>query len=164
MTITLSLSAIGLLIFLDFLNEVYSGMNQYDLIEAFIIEGGILTTITLTIRYIWNRFQNETHDKDSIHQDLLSIKDEVEKWKEMTQFLSENYRIYVEQQMEKWGFTKTEKEIAHYLLKGLSSKEMATLRNSSDRTIRNHCQVIYQKSNLKGKSEFMAFFLEKILK
>ncbi|NQV72139.1 hypothetical protein HQ496_03375, partial [bacterium] len=48
-------------------------------------------------------------------------------------------------------------------LKGYSHQEIAHIYERSERTIRQHAGVVYQKSNLSGRAELAAFFLEDLL-
>ncbi len=50
-----------------------------------------------------------------------------------------------------------------FLLKGLSLKEIASLRNTSERTVREQARSLYRKSGLPGRSSLSAFFLEDLL-
>ncbi len=56
-----------------------------------------------------------------------------------------------------------EQEVALLLLKGFSLQEIAHIYERSERTIRQHAGVVYQKSNLSGRAELSAFFLEDLL-
>lgn len=67
------------------------------------------------------------------------------------------------QQLDAWGLSKSEGEIAILLLKGKSSKEIAAIRHTSERTIRNQCQAIYAKSGLGGRHEIAPFFFTELL-
>jgi len=49
------------------------------------------------------------------------------------------------------------------LLKGLSHKEIAAMRQTSERTIREQARAVYRKSGLAGRSSLAAFFLEDLL-
>lgn len=49
------------------------------------------------------------------------------------------------------------------LLKGLSTKEIAAVRASSERTVREQARSIYSKGGLTGRSALSAFFLEDLL-
>lgn len=69
--------------------------------------------------------------------------------------------IAVEKEFSLWGLTATEKEVALLLLKGFSPDEIATLRNTSTKTIRNHASSIYHKSECKNRYELAAYFLMK---
>ncbi len=56
--------------------------------------------------------------------------------------------------------TAAEQEIGMLILKGLSHKEVASLRGTTEATVRQQAQSIYQKSSLPGKTAFSAYFLE----
>jgi DNA-binding CsgD family transcriptional regulator len=49
------------------------------------------------------------------------------------------------------------------LLKGLSLKEIASVRGTKEMTVRQQASSIYNKSNLGGRHEFSAWFLEDFL-
>jgi DNA-binding CsgD family transcriptional regulator len=69
----------------------------------------------------------------------------------------------IDKQMSHWGFTPAEKEVGLLLLKGFSFKEIASFRETSERTARQQSLEIYKKSGLAGRAEFSAFFLEDLL-
>jgi DNA-binding CsgD family transcriptional regulator len=62
-----------------------------------------------------------------------------------------------------WALTPTESDVAMLLLKGLPFKEIAVIRQGSEKTIRNHALKIYQKSGLPGRTELFAYFFEDLL-
>jgi DNA-binding NarL/FixJ family response regulator len=49
------------------------------------------------------------------------------------------------------------------LLKGLSLKEAAEARQTSERTVRQQALAVYRKAGLAGRAELAAFFLEDLL-
>jgi DNA-binding NarL/FixJ family response regulator len=49
------------------------------------------------------------------------------------------------------------------MLKGLSHKEIAAARATTETTIRQQALAIYRKSGLGNRSELSAFFLEDLL-
>lgn len=53
--------------------------------------------------------------------------------------------------------------MAFLLLKGMSLKELAELRGTSEKTARAQSMSIYAKAGLSGRSELSAFFLEDLL-
>jgi DNA-binding NarL/FixJ family response regulator len=158
-----ALLLISCLILIDILHEVYSGVKFEDLAETAFIEGSILATTFITVAYILRLFNKEKVLKESIQKDLISTQNEAEKWKNKSDYLVKSYREFIDKEFTKWKLSKSEQEVAALLLQGMSSKDIATRRSTSDRTIRNQCQVIYQKSNLKGKNELMAYFLKQVL-
>ena len=59
----------------------------------------------------------------------------------------------VEQLFEKARLTDKERTVAHHLLAGLSSNEIAELEQNSPRTIRQHVSQIYAKCNVGSRAE-----------
>lgn len=64
---------------------------------------------------------------------------------------------------KKWKLTKAESEIAGLLLKGLSLKEIATIRASNENTVRSQCTSIYRKSKLSNRSQLSSYFLDNLV-
>lgn len=69
----------------------------------------------------------------------------------------------IEGQFQKWGLTAAEKEIALFLVKGLSTTEIANIRNKSEKTISNQSSAIYKKADVTGRHELAALFFEMLL-
>ncbi len=69
----------------------------------------------------------------------------------------------IDQQLTKWNLTVAEKEVAFLLLKGLSLKEVADVRKTTEKTARVQSMAIYSKAGISGRSELSAFFLEDLL-
>ncbi len=56
-----------------------------------------------------------------------------------------------------------EREVALLLLKGLSHKDIADVRRTSEKTVRQQSLAVYRKAGLSGRAELSAFFLEDLL-
>jgi DNA-binding CsgD family transcriptional regulator len=69
----------------------------------------------------------------------------------------------LDEQFERWGLTGAQREVALLVLKGLSYKEIAGLRETSEHTVRNQTLAIFRKAGLAGRAEMAAFFLEDLL-
>lgn len=72
-------------------------------------------------------------------------------------------RIFGDQitkQFAGWSFTESEAEVALFSLKGFSAKEIANLRNASEKTVRNQLTSVYKKSGTTSKISFVAWFME----
>lgn len=68
--------------------------------------------------------------------------------------------VVLKKQFEEWELTQTEKEVAMLLLKGLSFKEIAAVRNTLEKTVRQQASSIYRKSGVSGRHAFSAWFIE----
>lgn len=69
----------------------------------------------------------------------------------------------IEHQCDRWGLTEAERSVAVLLLKGLSLKEIADARGTTERTARQQANAVYRKAGLGGRAELSAFFLEDLL-
>jgi DNA-binding CsgD family transcriptional regulator len=98
-------------------------------------------------------WQTRAHDAE---QDVV-------RWKQESQDLLAGLGQAIDRQFAEWQFTDAEREVGLLLLKGLSFKEIADVRKTSERTVRQQAGELYRKSSLRGRSEFSAFFLEDLL-
>jgi DNA-binding CsgD family transcriptional regulator len=62
-----------------------------------------------------------------------------------------------------WKLSASEREIALLLIKGLSIQEIADIRVTKPGTIKSQCSAIYRKSEVKGRNELVAYFVEDLL-
>ncbi len=69
----------------------------------------------------------------------------------------------IDNQLDRWQLSPAEKEVALLLLKGLSHKEIAAARSITEATARQQARAVYKKSDLGGRSDLAAFFLEDLL-
>jgi hypothetical protein len=96
-------------------------------------------------------------------QDLKKARAETSRWQQEEQYLLNNLRKAINRQFAQWNFSPTDKEIAFCLLKGLSLKEIAKLKDSTFNSIRQQAHVLYQKAGLGGRAQLSAFFLGGLL-
>jgi len=75
----------------------------------------------------------------------------------------EGLGVYIKVQFDEWDLTPAEQDVALFLLKGLSMKEIAKARDVSERTTREQATIIFRKTNLSGRAALSAFFLEDLL-
>ncbi len=88
---------------------------------------------------------------------------EAEQWKQRSKKWIEGLAQEIDQQMDRWNLTPSEKDIAFLLIKGLSTKEIASVRGRSEQTVRTQAAAVYAKSGVSGRSELAAWFLEDLL-
>ena len=69
----------------------------------------------------------------------------------------------VTRQFSEWMLTGSEVEIGWLLLKGLSLKEIAIVRSTQEKTVRQQASSIYKKAGVSGRHAFSAWFIEDIL-
>lgn len=69
----------------------------------------------------------------------------------------------IQDDFEKWGLSTAEQEIALLLLKGLRLQEIADIRNTSERTVRQQASSIYRKGRLESRTDLSAYFIEDLM-
>jgi putative tricarboxylic transport membrane protein len=62
-----------------------------------------------------------------------------------------------------WRLSDAECDIAWFMLRGLPMREIATLRGTSERTVRQQAQSIYRKAGLEGRSDLAGRVLERFI-
>ena len=145
-----------LLVGLDIIDDLSHGSSLGHVAQ----EAVIVFLCALGATYLVYKYVRERSQKILIKQDLTQARSDLEKYRNETKHLVSGLSQKIDQQFEAWGFSTAEKEVAMLLLKGLSNKEIAQVRNTSDKTISQQTTTIYQKSGLHSRSELSAFFLE----
>lgn len=69
----------------------------------------------------------------------------------------------IDEQFSEWQLTTSERDVGLLLLKGCTLKEIALLRGTAEKTIRQQASAIYQKSGIPGRHAFSAWFIEDLL-
>jgi len=84
-------------------------------------------------------------------------------WRDETRVLLKGLGEAIDRQFLAWKLTEAERDVGLLILKGLSLKEIAAVRVTSERTIRAQARAIYAKAGLSGRAALSAFFLEDLL-
>ncbi|MFN3785431.1 MAG: helix-turn-helix transcriptional regulator [Thiothrix sp.] len=98
-----------------------------------------------------------------LHQQLHQSHARLSDLDKKLQQASRGYAQIIHEQLDSWGLTPTEKAVALLLLKGLSFEEIAAIRATKEKTVRQQAIAIYRKSGLNGRHEFAAWFFEDFL-
>lgn len=128
-----------------------------------LLEGSIATFVLFGIFYVLKDSLSTRNVLLETNQQFSAYRVEAEKWRLESRKYVEGLSTAIDQQLIKWGLTPAEKEVAFLLLKGLSLKEIADVRSTSEKTSRVQSMAIYSKARLAGRSELSAFFLEDLL-
>lgn len=106
------------------------------------------------------RLQAQHEEKQALIRDLAVARAEGNGWRAKVRSHLAGLKAGMDIQFQKWDLTAAEREVGLLILKGLSHKEIAALRATTEATVRQQAQSIYRKANLPGKTAFSAFFLE----
>lgn len=147
------------LVAMDLLNDYQNGSTgRHLIIEGilFAISGGVFVMGVRQLIHTRNAVSVLQSDLDRLHQ-------EKEQWQKETHQLLAGLSQKIEHQFSAWKLTPAEQEVGFLLLKGISLKEIADIRQTRLKTVQQQSQSIYQKTGLASRSELAAFFLEDLL-
>ena len=142
--------------------EILTETDELDLADVLVdaLSLALIIASAVGVALLVQRVQRQHEEKLSLMRDLETARAEGEGWRNKMQTHLDGIRIEMEKQFEEWGMTVAEREVGLLILKGLSHKEVASLRGTSEATVRQQAQSIYTKAKLPGKTAFSAYFLE----
>ena len=129
-------------------------------LAADILETGVLTLAVTATSYFSLEVRDLRKNHAVMQADLVRARAEGDHWRRAAREHLDGLASAIQQQFTEWGLTDAESDIAALMLKGLSHKEIAKLRRSSEATVRQQARAIYAKSSLSNRAELSAFFLE----
>ena len=77
--------------------------------------------------------------------------------------LANQYREVMQKQFDAWHLTASEQDVVIMMLKGLSFREIAELRDTREKTVRQQASSVYRKAGVSTRNELAAWFFEDIL-
>jgi len=94
---------------------------------------------------------------------LAAVREDALRWRTEAKDLLQGLGAAIERQLVRWHLTTAEHDVALLLLKGLSHKQVAEMRGSSEATVRQQARGVYRKAGVEGRHDLAAFFLEGVL-
>lgn len=130
-------------------------------LEMFNIIPGVMVGVGVVLLFRMSYRQRE--EQLALLRDLEVARLQGQRWRTESRALLAGLGQAIDEQFSRWNLTESEREVALLLLKGLSLKEVAAVRATTERTIRAQARAIYTKAGLTGRAALSAFFLEDLL-
>lgn len=121
----------------------------------------VVTSVGMVLLFQLTRHQRAEHL--ALVHGLDAARQQGERWRADSRLLLNGLSEAIDHQFRRWSLTEAERQVAMLLLKGLSSKEIALMRQSSERTVREQARAVYAKAGLSGRAALSAYFLEDLL-
>lgn len=155
--IILFLSLVVLASGADLLADLNEGVKTAHLLQ----EGAILLVALAAISWIAWSLRRRSREVVILREQL----EEVRNLPQPAEVVEARRRLgeVISSQFSDWKLTASEREVGLLLLKGFSLKEIAALRGTSEKTIRQQASSVYKKSGLSGRHAVSAWFIEDIL-
>ena len=154
---------------------VFSGMGLSSIIDVVsdIMESAGRVHITVEIAvvvfslasfyWLWKEKKTLHVTARELQSELKLTKSVASEWHAKASRFSAGLLSAIESQFQAWGLSQAEKDVSLLLIKGFGLKEIATLRGTSERTVRQQAQESYRKAGIDGRVQLAAYFLEDLL-
>jgi DNA-binding NarL/FixJ family response regulator len=127
------------------------------------LEAVIMAMALAGVFALWAQLSLVRRRTRLLQGDLKRVQADLERFRAESQVHLRGLAVAIDRQLERWGLSPAEREVALLLLKGLSHKGIAEVRATSERTVRQQALAVYRKAGLAGRAELAAFFLEDLL-
>lgn len=67
------------------------------------------------------------------------------------------------ERFEDWTLTPAERDVALFSIKGLSTAEIAALRQTSEGTVKAQTNAIYRKAGVSGRPQLLSLFIDELV-
>lgn len=153
------LALVTVLVGLDVAGDARSGSSsRHVLLEVAIMAVALAGTVALWAQLFLARRRART-----LQRDLARAVADADRFRAESLEARRGLSLAIDRQFDRWALTAAEREVALLLLKGLALKDVAAVRETSERTVRQQANNVYKKAGLAGRAELSAFFLEDLL-
>lgn len=140
----------------DIVVDISHGVGNYHLIQ----EALLLFLAVVTLIYLGVEFRRNKRHLASLQQALQEANASPAAESPVVASARHELGAAIAKQFGLWKLTSSEQEVGMLILKGLSLKEIALVRGTAEKTIRQQASSIYQKAGVSGRHTFAAWFIE----
>ena len=159
-TLAIALFAIiAILIAFDVAADYRAGTDRRHILT----EGIVMGLALIGLGALWQQFRLIQRRAEQLTVDLEAAQKEAQRFREEAHEALRGLGEAIDRQFTRWNLSPAEREIGLLLLKGLSHKEIADVRSTTETTIRQQALAVYRKSGIRSRTELSAFFLEDLL-
>ena len=69
----------------------------------------------------------------------------------------------LQERFTEWGLTPAERDVGLFAIKGMSTKEIAGMRDSSEGTVKAQTNAIYRKAGVAGRTQLLSLFIDELM-
>jgi len=165
-TVAVVFGLMAILVAIDLVTDVLGGTSGFHvLLEGAVVVIGLVGSgvFALRVRELVHDARGLRAQASDLAARLDASQQEARKWRSDAASLISGLSAAIDQQFTRWELSPAEREVALLLLKGLSHKEIAEIRDVNETTVRQQARALYRKAGLSGRNDLAAFFLEDLL-
>lgn len=126
-------------------------------------EGVVMLLAFAVVLWIVLDLRRQTQRVAQLERELATVREQAAQRAPELEEARERLGRAIAAQFDAWDLTESERGVGWLLLKGLSIKEIAALRSTHEKTVRQQASAIYRKAGLPGRHAFVAWFIEDLL-
>ncbi|MEQ9394619.1 helix-turn-helix transcriptional regulator [Haliea sp.] len=153
------LACIVLLKLVDVIFDADLGVPAWHLLQEWVL---LLLSATGFV-YLLVDIRRRTRETQQLRSSLFLSNQKLQELDQSMRDARRQYAEVIQEHFDNWGLSRGEQEVALLLLKGLSLREIASVRNTKEKTVRQQASSIYGKTGLEGRHAISAWFLEDFL-
>lgn len=157
--IGLLLSIIGVLTTIDVLEDFQEGTE----LRHLGLDLGIAVASLFAVVFLILKMSKKRKKIKALEYEKHILTEIAHKHETKSRLLIEGLSSQIDKEFNNWNLSQAEREVALFLLKGLSVSEISQIRESAEKTVRHQSTAIYKKAGIKGRGELQAYFLEDLL-
>jgi DNA-binding CsgD family transcriptional regulator len=158
--------ALGLLAFTALLALEWVTESEHIALADFLIDAlatALLVATSVAAALVAGDVRAQRADRLALLEELEQAKTDGAEWRARAEDRLAEVRQAIGEQFEEWDASPAERDVGQLILRGLSHKEIARLRNTSEATVRQQAQALYRKAKLPNKGALTAYFLDDVL-
>jgi DNA-binding CsgD family transcriptional regulator len=70
----------------------------------------------------------------------------------------------LQERFAEWALTPSERDVALFAIKGMSTAEIAALRSTSEGTVKAQTNAIYRKAGVTGRPQLLSLFIDDLMR
>ena len=143
----------------EIVSEIAAGESLAEMIDDLAL---FLVSAVIIALFVYEHVMQQ-RDLRELQGQLNKARGQLARLDENSQKLASQYRDIMQRQFDAWSLTSSEQEVVLAMLKGLSFREVAQLRNTKEKTVRQQAAAVYKKAGVAGRHELAAWFFEDML-
>lgn len=147
------------LLALDLTDDYLSGTS----VAHVAAEAGVLALALTGLVVLWAEVLATRRRSRALSRHLAVARADAARWRSEAQTALQGLGEAIDRQFAAWELSPAEREVGLLLLKGVPLRQIAELRGTSERTVRQQSLAVYRKAQVAGRAELSAFFLEDLL-
>ena len=96
-------------------------------------------------------------------RDLLQLRRQLSREERRNDMYSRALAKSIDLQLDAWGMSPSERDVAWFIIKGYRFSEIARMRGVKETTSRLQATSVYAKAGVRGRSEFVAEIIQSLL-